>query len=90
MKNYNYTVTIIETEEDRKAYYMSMGIKPPLNCALVKGCFSGEDCSTIIVVRRLGESYNDAISRCVQDEINDSTLFKKLSAAPKKSKKGKK
>jgi len=78
MKNYNYSVVIIETEEDRKSYYMSMGLKPPLHSALVKGCFSGEECSTIIVERRKGESYNDAISRGVQDEINDETLFKKL------------
>ena len=83
MKNYNYNVVIIETEEDRKAYYMSMGVKPPLSAALVKGCFSGEDCSTIIVERRGGESYNDAISRGVQDEINDETLFKKLPKAAK-------
>lgn len=87
MKNYNYNVVIIETEEDRKSYYMANAFKPPLNVAMVKGCFSGEDCSTVMAVRRNGESYNDAVSRVVQDEINDSTLFVKLGSTAKKAKK---
>ncbi len=75
MKNYNYSVVIIESEEDRKTYYMANAFKPPVNVAMIKGCFSGEECSTVMAVRKKGESYNDAISRVVQDEINDATLF---------------
>lgn len=75
MKNYNYSVVIIETEEDRKAFYMSTGFKPPLGAAMVKGCFDGEDCSMILVMRNKGESYNDAINRVVETEIDDETLF---------------
>lgn len=75
MKNYNYSVVIIENEECRKKHYMSTGFKPPIGAAMVKGCFDGEDCSTIMVLRAKGESYNDAINRGVQDEIDDPTLF---------------
>jgi len=78
MKNYNYTVVVIETEEDRKAYYAANAFKPPLGAAMVKGCFTGENCSNVLVERKKGESYNDAISRVVQDEIDDETLFKKV------------
>lgn len=78
MKNYSYSVVIIENDEDRKSYYMANAFKPPKDVAMIKGCFSGEECSTVMAIRRKGESYNDAISRVVQDEINDDTLFIKV------------
>lgn len=78
MKNYNYSVVIIETDEDRKSFYMATGFKPPKGAAMVKGCFDGQECSQVMAMRKNGESYNDAISRVTQDEIDDETLFIKV------------
>lgn len=75
MQLHNLTITIIETEEDRNKYYLSTGFKPPCNTAMVKGCFNGEDCSTVLVQPKKAESYFGAIERTLQDELNDETLF---------------
>lgn len=75
MKNHSFTVVLIESEDDRKAHYLATGFKPDLGAAMVKGCFGGETCSNIQVLRNKNESYIQAISRRVQDEIDEPTLF---------------
>ena len=78
MKNYNYSMTTIESQEDRKNFYLSNGIKPPNKfCAAVKGCFNGQHCSTLFAVPEGNESLHDAAIRVIQDEVDDTTIFEK-------------
>ena len=78
MKNYNYAPTIIESQEDRKNFYLSHGIKPPNKfCAAVKGCFNGTHCSTLFAIPEGSESIHDAAIRVIQDEVDDAIIFEK-------------
>lgn len=78
MKNYNYALTIIESQEDRKNFYLSNGIKPPNKfCAAVKGCFNGTHCSTLFAIPEASESIHDAAIRVIQDEVDDTIIFDK-------------
>ncbi len=78
MKNYSTTIIIIESQEDRKNFYLSNGIKPPNKfCAAVKGCFNGNHCSTVFAIPEGNESINDAAIRVIQEETDDTILFER-------------
>ena len=75
MKMYNFSITIVENEDDARSAFMSLGVEPDVGQAIVSGCFDGEDCTKKLVTRKDKQSYHAAVSEMVQKRINDEVLF---------------
>ena len=76
MQNYSMNIVLIETEEDRNSFYMSMGIKPNIGEAIVKGCFNGEECAAFIVKKKSKQTMFETIQDKLCDELEADALLR--------------